>query len=525
MNRSAAVALAASAILRPLAGLRPATFRWMLCFGTSVVLGQSSELSVPGFGNGLAIPPTPGTGPGDANATANAARFTAPGADNGILHDIGLTRDLPYIPPLNQAQPDYNIKLGHATMRFTGSVGVSYTDNALQGADQTTHDDFTFTPALGISLNLPINREHAFRIEVGVGYRYSLNYSQLNSLYLAPSSYVDYRLKVGDVVITFFDQLSSSGDTLQRIDLRNQGTTAGVNFNRLDNRIGVSAAYEISRETSLVAGYSFGFDRGLNDEYKSFDSNTHSLTAAVYHRFHPRLTVGLSTAYNINEFQQGIYSLNNSAGWSVGPVIAYRPSDSINLSAAVRYSSITYEGLGNLKVASNPGSVTFDLNAAHQINRYLTQQLTAARAYNSSVSSAQMEILSVGYSLRWQALRHTTLTGRIDWQNYQQNANVLGNQFPTAESFISEYLGQPGPNGSPLTAADLGNYYSLFAYQDRGDAVFAGLNGSYQINSKLTASLAYNYSIRESRVRAGQRPTGFNNYQGNTVTLNLSYRF
>ena len=100
MKRSAAVATGASTIPRRMAGLRPATFRWLLGLGTSVVLGQSSELSVPGFGNELAIPPTPGTGPGDANATANEARFTAPGADHGILHDIGLTRDLPYIPPL-----------------------------------------------------------------------------------------------------------------------------------------------------------------------------------------------------------------------------------------------------------------------------------------------------------------------------------------------------------------------------------------------------------------------------------------
>ena len=520
LNRLAAVRLATRSTPRP------PVCRWSVFLATATtVLGQNSDLSVPPFSNPILPSTYPGTGPGDIEAPSNAAQFAAPGADNGVLHDVGLTRDLPYIAPVGQPHREYNVKLGQTTMLLTGGVGMSYSDNALQGASNTTQDDITITPSLGISLNLPINRDHAFRIDVGVGYRYSLNYSQLNSLYLAPSSYIDYRVRVGSVVITLFDQLSSSGDTLQRVDLRNQGTAAGVNFNRIDNRIGVSAAYELSRETSLVGGYSFGFNRGLSDTYNSFDSNTHSLTAALYHRLHPRLTVGLSSSYNINEFQQGVYSLNNSSGWSVGPVVSYRPTDSINISVAVRYSSITYDGLSNLQVASNPSSITFDFNAAHRLNRYLSHQLTASRAYNSSVSSAQMEVLSAGYALQWRALRHTTLSAHINWQNYQQNANTLGSRFPNAASFIDQYVGQPGPNGSPLTAADLANYYNLFAYQDSGDAIFAGLSSSYQISSKLAVSLAYGYNLRESSVSSALRPSGFNNYQGNTITLNFGYRF
>ena len=517
---------AAKPTVRSGSGRGQASTGWAFFLATaSAVLGQNSDLSIPNFGNPLSPPSNLGNGTGDLSILNNSTSLTAPGADNGVLHDVNLSRNLPYIAPISHPNPQYNVKLGNATMLFTGSVAMSYTDNALQDVGRASHDDFSFTPALGISLNLPFNRDHAFRISVGVGYRYSLNYSRLNSLYIAPSSYIDYQFKVGDVVFTIYDQLTSGGDTTQRLDLRNQGTTSGINFNRVDNQIGLSAAYSLSRDTSLVGGYSFGINRGLSDAYSSFDSNGHGLSTALYHRLHPRLTVGLAASYNIVEYQQGIYRLNNSSGWSVGPVISYRPTDSINLSTSIRYSSIAYESLGSLQVASNPSSITFDLSATHRINRHLLHLLTASRAYNNSVSSAQMEVLSVGYGLHWQALRKTILSADFHWQNYQQNANVLGSRYPTVSSFVDKYIGQPGPSGTPLTSSDLMGYYNLFAYQDQGDYVSAALTGSYQISSRIGASLTYSYTVRESSVHSAFRPSGVNSYKANTVSLNLGYRF
>ena len=68
-------------------------------------------------------------------------------------------------------------------------------------------------------------------------------------------------------------------------------------------------------------------------------------------------------------------------------------------------------------------------------------------------------------------------------------------------------------------------YYNLFAYQDQGDYVSAALTGSYQISSRIGASLTYSYTVRESSVRSAFRPSGVNSYKANTVSLNLGYRF
>jgi hypothetical protein len=507
----------------------PTSWALLALAGASAkALGQSTDLGVPNFNSPLYTPPslslTPPTSPTDSGS--DFVSLGASGGDQGVLHDVHLTRDLPYIAPESKAPAAYNIKLGDATMSFTSAVSMAYSDNALQAtAGGGGHDDFTFTPSLGIQVNVPLNREHSFRVNIGVGYRYSLNYSQLSSLYIAPSSYIDYQFKVGDVVFTFYDQLTSSADTTSRVDFRRQGTANGVDFNRLGNQIGLSVSYSLTRETAVVASYGFSIDRGLNDSYSSFDSNVHIFSTAVYHRLNNKLTLGLSGAYTITEFQKGIYKLNNSSTWSVGPIASFRPTEMISISAATRYTSISYERIGGFQTASNPSSITFDLSASHRVNRYVSHYLSAARAYINSLSSAQMETYTFGYGLSWQATHKLVISPSVNWQNFQQNANLLGTVYPTQQSFVDALEGKPGPSGAPLTAADLAAYYSLFSFQDKGNYITASLSGSYQFGKHLGTSLSYGHSARESGVTSKLRPSGVNSYQVNTVVLTLSYRF
>lgn len=502
-----------------------AASRWLVCLaGVSGALAQNSELTIPPFGNNPSYGPDPAFPPLFAPDLSIQGQ-TEPERDPGVLYDVSLTRDLPYVPALSRPRREYNVKLGDATMLFSAGLTATYSDNALQGVSGAENGDFTFTPSLNMALDVPINEDHSFRLDLGVGYRYSLNYSELSSIYIAPRSVIDYRIRLGPVLVTFYDQLSTTADSLQRVDLRNRGTSSGVNFNRLSNQAGFSVAYNLTRETSVVGGYSFGLERGLDDSYSYYDSNSHAFNAALYHRLHPRMTVGLGSSYNINEFLETRSSLSSSQGWSVGPLISYRPSEFLNFSASVRYSSITYDRIGGIAAASDPATITFDVSAAHQINRYLSHRLTAGRFFNKSLSSAQMETYSADYGLNWRVLRNLAVSGHVGWQDFKQAGNSLTRLFPSREAAIVALTGLPQSDGTLTTAADAAAIYDFYSFQDSGNHIQFGLGTSYQFSRKLTGSLSYSHTIRSSDGLAAQQGDFASEFSANTVSINLSYRF
>ena len=501
----------------------------------SMALAQNSGPLLPpvgtGFGSGIGggFPPiaTPSfSTPDFSDLSVTGPSGTAePARDLGALYDVTLTRDLPYVPAPSRPQRAYNFKFRNTTIQLGASLATAYSDNALQGSAGSGQDDFTVTPAINIGMDAPLSADHSFRIDVGVGYRYSVNFSELNSLYITPRSVIDYRIRIGDVMVTFFDQLSTTVDSFQRVDLRANGTAAGVDFARLNNTAGVSTAYSLSRDTSLVGGYSFGLDRGLSDAYGNFDSNTHSLNAALYHRLRRQLTVGLAGSYNITEFQQSTAALSNSDGWSVGPLLAYRPSEFLNFSASVRYTSIQYERIGGVFAASNPATVTFDLNATHQINRYLSHTLSGGRYFNNSLSSAQMETLAVNYGLSWRAFRNSAINAGVGWQNFKQSGNTLAQLFPSRDAAIAALTGLPQNDGTLITPAEAASIYDFYSFSSSGDAVSITLSTSYQFTRKLVGSLAYSHILRTSEVGGGA-PGGYvPEFNANVVSLNLGYRF
>lgn len=497
-----------------------------LAAGSSSALAQNSELVIPPFGNTATSPYSSAYGNPYPDPYVTTGAAAAPdGIDHGVRYDVALTRDLPYVPAISRPRHDYNLKMGNGTMQLSAGLQALYSDNALQGAAGNKRDDYTVTPSLNMALDLPLTENNSFRLDVGVGYRYSFNFSDLNSIYIAPRSVVDYRIRMGDVLVTFFDKLSTSADSLQRVDLHNSGTTSGVDFSRLDNQAGLSVAYDLARETSLVGGYQFGINRGLSDAYSYFDSNTHSFNLALYHRLTQRFTAGLASSYNINEFLETRSALSSSSGWSVGPVLSLRPSNFLNFSTSIRYSSITYDKIGGIAAAKDPGSVIFDVSATHQINRYLSHSLTGGRYFNSGLSSAQMEMYTLEYGITWKLMRDLGITGNVGWQNFKQSGNSLTSAFPNRDAAITALTGLRQRDGSLTTAAQAAAIYDFYSFQDSGDSIRFGVSTAYNFTRKLSGSITYSHTIRSSNIQVGNRYGIAPEYSANTVSLNLGYRF
>lgn len=409
---------------------------------------------------------------------------------------VQLNSGVPYRAPRTMPRQRYNLRMGLVTANFFSSLNTTFTDNifgAPSGAPRES--DLSLSPMVGMSLTLPVSQRQALRVDLGVGYRYSINHPELNAVFFAPSSSIDYRLVVGDVLITFFDTVSSASSPPPQIAGGAGGSS--IDFARIDNTLGVSASWMLDRYTSLSGSYRYQLGRGLNDQFSLLDLDAHSFSAAVFRQLHPYWTAGVATSYTLTTFPAGIQ--NGSTAWSVGPVLAFQPSSFLNFSLSVGYSSATFDQSGTIQDTSTFGGLTYSGSVAHQITRQLAHSLSYNSGINNGIGSNFAETTGINYGINWAFHPRTGIHAGIGWTQFEQT----GSQ--------NAFLIIPSPQGP--TAVPI-----VIQSNQKGSALQFTTGTSLQLSRKLSSGLAYAY-MKQSNNGGGQA------FDQHSVTLTLSYSF
>lgn len=445
------------------------------------VLAQTpGELAIPNY---LGLPPA-------ARSQAAASEIYDP------AEMVRLDSGVPYRAPRTMPRERYNLRMGLVTANFFTSLNTTYVDNifgAPSGAPRES--DLSLFPMIGMSLQLPVSQRQSLRIDLGVGYRYSIDHPELNALTFAPSSSIDYRLIVGDVLITFFDRVSSASVPPPQI----AGAAGGsaIDFARIDNALGVSASWMLDRYTSLSGSYQFQLGRGLNDEFSLMDLDAHSFSAAVFRQLHPYWTAGLAAGYTLTSFPGGIQ--NGSTAWNVGPVLAFQPSQFLNFSVSVGYSSATFDQSGTIQDTSTFGGLTYSGTVAHQITRQLTHSLSYNSGINNGIGSNFAETTGVNYGINWAFHPRTALHAGLSWTQFEQSGS---------QSAFLIIPGSQGPTAVPI----------IIRSNQKGSTIQFTTGTSLQLSRKLSSGVSYAY-MKQSTDGGGQA------FDQHTVTLTLSYSF
>lgn len=388
------------------------------------------------------------------------------------------------------------IAWGRGRVSLSTSVEFSYTDNAVQSTGgSATSDDFVIAPQIGVDVYQQVTESSNLSFSLGVGYRYSLNYDDLTQFNVLPLGSLNYTLIVGDVLITIFDRISSP--PMIRQEIVGNGTPTGVDFNRIENQIGISSAWSITESTSVSGMYGYTIDRGLSDRYAILNRSIHMVNAGVYRRLSPYWTTGVSAQASKSTFQQGFQ--NGSTSYGLGPLVSFRPSPFITISAGVQYTIMNFSQGGQVTDTSEFDGLTWQGTVTHMLTETINHGVTFSSGVNSGLGSNFTESTMVQYNLAWRFHERMGLNCGLDYSTFKQSNASSGQAIIVT------------PTGSFIVPIS-------FISNDEGSQYGAHLGTAYQLTDRANLGLSYTYMKRDSRF--AERSFGVN-----TVTLNVNYRF
>jgi hypothetical protein len=438
---------------------------------------------------------------------------------------------IPYRPFSNTQlrRGPYNIRLGPVSALFSAGTTVSYTDNALfteQALGRS--DDIVVTPMFNTTLEWPVTDMNSLRIDVGIGYQKHLIQEQLDTLTVSPNSTIDWMVIAGNVRISLFNQTSTPATLAQRPELVTTGSAETAAFRRIQNQVGMSAAWIMSRDLSLQGGYSYTLERGIagSKSFDVLDRDSHIASAALYRRLGPVWTVGTSASASTQAFLTDFQ--NGSTSYSGGLLAAWQPGRYFNVSTHVRYTVTQFDQSGRVTDTSNFSGITYDLSLSHRFRRYWEYAVTAGRGANTGFGNNFTEQLFANVVLSWNATERATLQLTGGYVNSKDSGSALS--LPREAFRIGPESFRPGVPGMvddglgelyyfPPGAADLGNgIVSLPLPGQISDSYTVGLALNHRFSNKLSGNLSYTYSLRSSDLQ-------LRNFNQNTVMLGLNYQF
>lgn len=454
---------------------------------------ESGELGVPGYVTPPVLAPT-ANGPRPANAAT-------PGA--GVVNDfVGLqnmqSSGVPYLGGAGIANGNGG---GRLLNWDRGSIGLgahldfTYVDNAVQQIGGGGGEDFVIAPTLTLSGTQMVSENANLSMSVGVGYRYSVNYSDLTQLNLVPLGSLNYSLTLGEVLITFFDRISSP--SAPRAEIAAGGLPSGVDFNRIENQAGVSSAWSLTEDTTISGMYGFLVDRSLSDAYQILNRDAHTISGGVFHRPSPYWSIGVTSHGTFTSFRQKFQ--NDSTSFGAGPVVSFRPTPFITLTAGLQYTVMNFGSSGQISDRSEFSGLTWQGSASQVLSDSLTHSLTFSSGVDSGLGSNFTESTRVGYNVLWRFLPQMSLSGSFEYNRIVQSSAVDGFAIVTVNT---------GTFIVPVS----------FIANDEASLYMATLGTGYQLTERTSTSLFYNFQRRSSRFAD-------RSFSVNSVTLAFNFQF
>jgi opacity protein-like surface antigen len=317
----------------------------------------------------------------------------------------------------------------------------------------------------------------------------------LTQFNLTPNGTINYSFVVGETIFTLFNRIN--GNAGNRPEIAGNGLSSGVDFNRLNNQVGLSVTHAFTEDTSASGMYGFTIDRGLNDQFGILDQDQHTVSAGVYHRLSPYWTAGLSGQAVKTTFSQQFQ--NGSITYGAGPMLSFQPSEFIILSGSVQYTISEFSSDGQISDTTDFSGLTYQISASHRITSNVSHTITVSSGVNSGLGSNFTETFMAGYRASWQFHERMGLNLGFTYSKITQSQSqqaLVPITFPTGTFLVPV----------SFIANDEATFYDI------------NLGTGYQLTDRANLALNYIHSIRDSRFAT-------RSFSVNTVTLSVNYRF
>jgi hypothetical protein len=367
--------------------------------------------------------------------------------------------------------PNYNLKLGPVTLRFSSQMSMEANDNVNLEKDNPK-GDFILSPQMSMSGVWRITKKNALTFSTGVGYRYYVDGTEQGGIYVTPGTAIGFDVYVKDFVINLHDSFSYTPNVTGDPQVSGVGT-----LDTMENTSGIGVTWDLNQAV-LSLGYDHVIHKTFNSDYSNDSRTLDLLNLSGGVRVRPTSLAGvqISGGFTDNQASSDPDSSHVAAG------LFYRTQMSEYFSLSVSGGYVTYffdSSAGNANGAHSTVSAFYgDLSIEQRVNAFYSHSFSAGRSLQAGTSNDTTDLIHVTYSAVWKLFRKTSFHYSLSFEHYEDTQ----------------------------------------VYTDSGERYGFGLGFSRPITRKMGGSLDYHFYDKDAKDPS-------QDYTQNQLVLTLGYSF
>lgn len=395
-----------------------------------------------------------------------------------------LSSGMPFMVSLDLAAQDHvNFKAGSFSLDLIATSGVEYNDN-INASGVRPLEDIILTAGVDVESDWQISQYNALSLDLGLSFAKYLKHSELDSsnsfLNLSPDTTLAFDVRVGSFDIQVYDNLGFSADPTDSIvvdPLTQEVEFEVLQYNRFSNTAGIDVNWDMNSLTKV----NFGFKRHdiipLDSQFDFTDRTDNVFSASVKRQLSSKLTVGAKGSITSTEYEDNFQ--NDSKGNSAGVSIEYSTQERISLALDVIWKTIDFSNNGNNSDNSDTSTINVDLSLRHRMNSSYSHVFRYSRTTDLGYISNSFNSDRVEYGFDWRLIRRMPFNGAISYEKNRDSGGLSPEQF------------------------------DRFSFR---------LGTDFRLNSRLTGTIGYNYSNKQSDIE-------LRSYSQNRLFVNFRYDF
>jgi Putative beta-barrel porin 2 len=397
---------------------------------------------------------------------------TAAHSQEAIRHSIASSATVAVANASNPIQRP-NLRIGPVGLRATAGVEFEYNDNVTL-SEKDREGDFIIRPRVNLSAAWQVTRQNVLTLDLGLGYAFYMDHSELNSdaLLISPQSALQFNVYIRNFRINFHDRFSVQQDPVDQASLSNV-----AKFGRFENTAGVQVDWDLN---TMI--FSFGYDHynfvALDSEFDYLDRNAEIVSGRAAFGITPTISTGLETAAAFSHYRRDI--LADNTNFQIGAFVSVVVTSYLRFQLAGGYEAFYFDDTNRFdgRVGDENGYYVRFL-AVNRLNAYVTQALSVGHNTQLGYSSNTLETTYARYSAELKLIRNVGLAFDATYEHGKESGGFLNESY---------------------------------------DHYGASLNLNYRLTPSITTTLGYTFFDKESNV-------ALRDYYQNRVVLTFNYSF
>jgi hypothetical protein len=299
------------------------------------------------------------------------------------------------------------------------------------------------------------------------------------SVGLDTGSELSFDIKVGNFLINIHDLPEIPR---QQVELVTQRTP--TDYSQFNNTAGVTVVWNVNNRLVSSLRYDHVNSFSLDSNADQLAGSTDQISGLVIYELSRALHVGLNA--NGSSVAYKAEFLNSSRNYQAGVFVDLKATDYLRIQATLGYQVGEFGDEGATGDTSNLGSFYGNISFTHDINAYVSQQLSFGHEAQLGTNSNYVELDYIRHQTQWQVLKGVRLATNCSFERAKESGGIFAQK-------INRYVG--------------------------------GVAIGFDVTRKLSCECQYNFTKRDAPDQQDVSGSQSLGYYENRVTIGLRYAF